>query len=203
MDGVVKEEMIRNSTRANVDVPHSEGYVTTDNTGMQLWYDTFGDRSNPKVLLIHGNEAQAISWRANFYEPLVNAGYCVVRFDCRDNGLSQKFGMPKGFDPQKWTPDQESPYPLTDMADDAIGLLEKLDIDAAHIVGHSMGGMIAQLVVIRRPDLAISLTLLATSPSHSFDSTYQSPETLNRFMTMGEKVRKIAMAVMFRHFHAI
>ena len=65
-DGIVKEETILNSITGNVDLSHTEGYVTTENTGMQLWYDIFGDSSDPKVLLIHGNEAQAISWRSSF-----------------------------------------------------------------------------------------------------------------------------------------
>ena len=152
-DGVIKEETELNNTTGKVDLPHTEGYVTTDNTGMQLWYDIFGDMDNPKVLLIHGNEAQAVSWMPHFYELLVNAGYCVMRFDHRGNGLSENFNKPKGVKPGKWTPDQAPPYTLVDMAGDAIGLLEKLDIEAAHVTGHSMGGMIAQLVAIRRPDM--------------------------------------------------
>ena len=122
---------------------HKEGYITTDTTGMQRWYDIFSDMGNQKVLLIHGTDAQAVSWMPHFYEPLVNAGYCVIRFDQRGNGLSENFGKPKGFKPGKWTPDHAPPYTLEDMADDAIGLLEKLNVDSAHIVGQSMGGMIA------------------------------------------------------------
>ena len=64
---MIKEETVLNNTTGKVDLPHTEGYVTTDNTGMQLWYDIFGDMDNPKVLLIHGNEAQAISWMPHFF----------------------------------------------------------------------------------------------------------------------------------------
>jgi hypothetical protein len=91
-DSIIKEEIVLNNTTGEIDLPHIEGYITTENTGMQLWYDIFGDLSDPNVLLIHGADAQAISWRPHFYEPLVNAGFCVIRFDCRDNGLSEKFG---------------------------------------------------------------------------------------------------------------
>ena len=132
----------------------------------------------------------------HFYEPLVDAGYCVIRFDHRSNGLSQNFGKPKGFKPGKWTPEQAPPYPLVDLADDTIGLLEKLDIKTAHVVGHSMGGMIAQLVAIRRPDMVRTLTLLATSPSHTFDQTYQPPEIIESMMSLGEMVKKMAMPSM-------
>jgi pimeloyl-ACP methyl ester carboxylesterase len=142
-DGIIKEETVFNNTTGKADMQHTEGYITTDTTGMQLWYDIFGNMDNPKVLLIHGPDAQAISYMPHFYEPMVNAGYCVIRFDQRGNGLSKNFGKPKGFKPGKWTPEQEPPYTLEDMVDDVIGLLEKLDIEAAHVAGHSMGGMIA------------------------------------------------------------
>jgi pimeloyl-ACP methyl ester carboxylesterase len=193
-DGVTKQETVLNNTTGKVDLPHTEGYVTTDNTGMRLWYDVYGDIKRPKVLLIHGNECQAVSWMPHFYEPLVNAGYCVVRFDQRDNGLSENFGKPKGFQPGKWTPEQSPPYPLSDMAADAIGLLEKLNIEAAHVVGQSMGGMIAQLVAISRPDLVQTLVLLATSPSHTFDKTYQPLEVLDFFQRdIAERVKRMAL----------
>jgi pimeloyl-ACP methyl ester carboxylesterase len=181
-DGVIREEIILNSTTGEVDMRHTEGYITTDTTGMQLWYDIFGDIDNPKVLLIHGTDSQAVSWMPNFYEPLVNAGYCVIRFDQRGNGLSENFGKPKGFNPKKWTPEQAPPYTLVDLADDAIALLEKLDIETANVVGWSMGGMVAQMVAIRRPDIVSTLTLIATTPSHPFDETYQSPEILAFYM---------------------
>ena len=180
-DGIIAERAVLNSTTGEVDIPYAEGYITTDTTGLQLWYDVLGDRDNPKALLIHGNEAQAVSWMPHFYEPLVNAGFCVIRFDQRGNGLSENIDTPKGFKPGKWTPEQAPPYTLEDMADDAIGLLEKLSIETVHIVGHSMGGLIAQLIAIHRPDMVKTLTLLASSPSHAFDDTYQSRQTLAFF----------------------
>ena len=161
---------------------HTEGYITTDTTGMQLWYDIFGDMDNLKVLLMHGTEVQAVGWMPHFYEPLVNAGYCVIRYDHRDNSLSEYFGKPKGFKPKTWTPEQAPPYTFEDIADDAIELLEKLDVENAHLVGHSMSGMVAQLVAIRRPEMVRTLTLLGKAPSHSRNETYQSPETMEFFV---------------------
>jgi len=199
-DGVFNQERVLNSITGKVDMQHTEGYITIDTTGMQLWYDIFGDIDNPKVLLIHGTDAQAVSWMPHFYEPLVNAGFCVIRFDHRGNGLSQNFGKPKGFKPKKWTPEQEPPYTLVDMADDVIGLLEKLDIESAHVVGHSMGGMVAQLVAIHRPDMVRTLTLVATAPSHPFDETYQSHETLEFYMKdlagIAGIIKKMAIPIM-------
>jgi proline iminopeptidase len=197
-DGVVKKETILNNTTGKEDLQHTEGYVTVDTTGMQLWYDTFGDKNDPKVLLIHGNEAQAISWLPHFYEPLVNAGYFVIRYDCRDNGLSEKFGKPKGFKPKKWTPEQAPPYTLEDDASDVIGLLKKLEVDSAHFVGWSQGGMIAQLVAIQRPDMVKTLTLLATMPSNPFDQTFQPVEVQEFFQNdLAPMVKRMAVTGMF------
>jgi len=198
-DGVINEETVLNSTTGEVDMKRTEGYVTTDTTGMQLWYDIFGDMDNPKVLLIHGSDGQAVSWRPHFYEPLINAGYCVIRFDCRDNGLSERFGKPKGFKPREWTPGQAAPYTLEDMADDAIGLLDKLKVETAHVVGHSQGGTIAQVIAIHRPDMVKSLALLATTPSNTFDDTYGSPDP-DLTMRFGESYIKMAKASMFMPF---
>ena len=84
------------------------------------------------------------------------------------------------------------------MADDAIGLLEKLDIESAHVVGHSMGGMIAQIVAIGHPDMVKTLTLLATSPSHSFDRNYQSPQTLEFFeKELAGMIKKMVLPSIF------
>lgn len=189
-DGVIKEDTVLNNMTGKVDLPHTEGYITTDNTGIQLWYDIFGSMNNPKVLLIHGTDAQGISWRPHLYEQIVNAGYCVIRYDGRDCGLSERFGRPKGFKPGEWTPEQAPPYTLDDMADDAIGLLEKLNVKKAHVVGHSQGGMIAQAVAINRPGLVISLSLLSTSPSNTFDETYGIPDQdlLDDFIVLSKKL---------------
>ena len=143
---------------------------------IEIEYDDAGPRNAPVVLLIMGLGAQLVRWPQELVDSLVARGYRVIRFDNRDVGLSTKFddrGMPSIV----WTAMQARigrtpmlPYTLTDMADDAVGLLDSLGIDAAHIVGASMGGMIAQLVAARHPARTLSLTSIMSTtgrPAHS------------------------------------
>jgi len=138
--------------------------------GISIECETFGDRSNPSILLIMGLATQMIAWPETFCSMLVQRGFHVVRFDNRDVGLSQKFdGFPTpgrtlgllrdllGLKPRRIA------YRLEDMADDAIGVLDALDIDTAHIVGASMGGMIAQIVAARHAPRVLSLTSIMSS----------------------------------------
>ena len=125
----------------------SEGKVRAN--GIDIWYETFGDPRLPTVLLIAGAFSQALLWAPEFCQGLVDGGRHVVWYDNRDIGLSE------------W---MDEPYTLEDMADDAVGLLDALGIDAAHMVGASMGGMIAQLVATRYPERTLSLTSIMSSP---------------------------------------
>lgn len=131
--------------------------------GIQMEYDTFGDRSFPALLLIAGNGAQLIFWEAEFCELLAKAGLFVIRFDNRDTGLSTKFdeaGVPDIMAAIKASMEGKyvaAAYSLDDMADDCVGLLDTLHIEKAHICGASMGGMIAQVVAYRHPQRVLSL----------------------------------------------
>lgn len=130
---------------------------------VSIEYETFGNPSSPAILLIIGLGSQLIYWDEEFCRRLAEAGRCVIRFDNRDAGLSTKFedaGVPDIADVigrlmsgQKVTP----PYTIEDMADDAVGLLDALKIEKAHICGMSMGGMIAQSFAIRHPGRVLSL----------------------------------------------
>lgn len=118
--------------------------------GIRLWYRDEGSRTGDPILLIMGLSSQLIAWPQAFVDNLVDRGYRVIRFDNRDCGLSDKI--------------EESPagsllpaYYLRDMADDTVGLLDHLGIQSAHIVGASMGGMIAQLVAINHEPRVRSL----------------------------------------------
>jgi len=131
---------------------------------ISIEYETFGDPSSPPILLIIGLGAQLIYWDEEFCGQLAETGLYVIRFDNRDAGLSTKFdeaGVPDVMDiirklmsGQKVTP----PYTIEDMAADAVGLLDALKIDKAHICGMSMGGMIAQSLAIHYPQRVLSLT---------------------------------------------
>jgi pimeloyl-ACP methyl ester carboxylesterase len=132
--------------------------------GLQLEYETLGDPANPAILLIMGLGWQMVMWPQEFCEGLARAGFYVIRYDNRDVGLSTKLDglgkvrlMRAGMRATLGLP-VEAPYSLDDMADDAAALLDALGIAAAHLVGVSMGGMIAQLAALRHPDKVLSLT---------------------------------------------
>ena len=117
--------------------------------GIQIEYDTFGDPSSPPLLLIMGAGAQMIMWDEVLCDLFAKQGLYVIRFDNRDVGLSSKF--------------DDIPYTLDDMADDAVGLLDALGIEKAHILGASLGGMIAQTIAIRHPSRVWSLISMVST----------------------------------------
>ncbi|WP_162184873.1 alpha/beta fold hydrolase [Allokutzneria albata] len=120
--------------------------------GITLWCEDFGDPADPAVLLVMGLGAQGTSWNESFCSALVEGGRYVVRFDNRDTGRSDSVDF------------TTSPYTMTDLAADAIGLLDALGIGAAHVVGTSMGGMIGQEMAIEHPTRVLSLTSWMSSP---------------------------------------
>ena len=138
--------------------------------GLDIEVEEFGDPADPPLLLIMGLGAQMIVWPEELCRQLADAGHHVVRFDNRDVGLSTWFdgaGVPDMeavFEDAVAGRPVESPYSLSDMADDAVGVLDALGIDSAHIVGASMGGMIAQQVAIRYPDRTRSLCSIMSMP---------------------------------------
>jgi len=151
--------------------------------GIQIEYETFGDRSSPALLFIAGNGAQTIFWDAEFCELLVKNGCFVIRFDNRDAGLSTKFeaaGIPDFMAAVKAAmagKPVDSAYALNDMADDAVGLLDALGIEKAHICGASMGGMIAQVVACRHPKRVLSLTSIMSTTGNP-ELPQAKPETI-------------------------
>jgi len=127
--------------------------------GITIEYDTFGNAADPAVLLIMGLGAQMITWDEGLCQAIADRGYHVIRFDNRDVGLSEKIeGGPQPNVLAAMTGDTSSAsYTLSDMAADAAALLTELGIDKAHIVGASMGGMIAQTLAIEHPDRVLTL----------------------------------------------
>ncbi|WP_422022540.1 alpha/beta fold hydrolase [Pyruvatibacter mobilis] len=137
--------------------------------GLSIEYETFGDRANPALLLIMGVGCQLIMWPEDLCQGLADKGFFVIRYDNRDIGLTTKMddaGAPDimaALTAQLSGEPVKAPYSLDDMADDAAALLKTLGIDRAHIVGASMGGMIAQLVAIRHPEVTKSLTSIMST----------------------------------------
>ncbi len=141
--------------------------------GIEIHYEDHGDPADPPILLIMGFGAQLTLWPDEFVEALVGRGFRVIRYDNRDIGLSHKFdgvkapGLIKltllgklGFTPKV-------PYMLADMADDGAGLLDALGIERAHVVGASMGGMIAQHVAARHADKCLSMTSIMSTTGNA------------------------------------
>ena len=132
--------------------------------GIQIEYDTFGDDTSPPVLLIMGLGVQMTLWDPAFCQAIADAGYYVIRFDNRDIGLSTWFddaGTIELADLLGGT--AVAPYSLADMAADAAGLLDALGFQSAHIVGASMGGMIAQTFAIEFPEKTRTLTSIMST----------------------------------------
>ncbi|MGA8679152.1 MAG: alpha/beta fold hydrolase [Acidimicrobiales bacterium] len=137
---------------------------TTQANGITISYETFGELTDPPLLLIMGLGAQMIAWPDELCDLLVGGGYFVVRFDNRDAGLSTHLAELDAPSPVAVLARRSRPpYTVDDMADDAAGLLQALRIDSAHVVGASMGGFIAQAVALRHRKRVRSLSLIMTS----------------------------------------
>jgi pimeloyl-ACP methyl ester carboxylesterase len=155
---------------------------------IELEYETFGSPDDPAMLLIMGFTAQMTDWPSEFCQQLADSGRYVIRFDNRDCGLSTKLDgqlidpMPVMMAALSEGEVPPVPYTLSDMASDAIGLLDALGIDRAHIVGASMGGMIAQHVAIEHPGRVISLTSIMSTPGEPEVGT-PSPEAIAALLT--------------------
>jgi pimeloyl-ACP methyl ester carboxylesterase len=137
--------------------------------GIEIAYETFGDLNDPALMLIMGLGYQMVFWDEEFCNQLADRRFRVIRFDNRDSGLStwlDDAGVPdiqalKQLMAQRKT--AHAPYALLDMADDAVGLLDALEIESAHIVGRSMGGMIGQMMAIHHSDRVRTLTIMMSS----------------------------------------
>jgi pimeloyl-ACP methyl ester carboxylesterase len=133
--------------------------------GLELEYDTFGNARHPPLVLITGFAQQLLSWDEGFCEQLARRGFLVVRFDNRDIGLSSKLeSAPAPNISAIFRGDTSTrAYSIEDMADDAAGLLDALGFSAAHVVGISMGGMIAQSLSLRHEGRVLTLTSIMST----------------------------------------
>ena len=128
---------------------------TTMSGPVEIWYEDMSPPDEPRgtVLLIMGLGVTAMGWPPHVYEPLLEAGYRVIRYDNR--GLGRSDWMPA------WSP--KRPYTLEDMAEDGIAVLDECRVDRAHVVGISMGGMIGQRLAVSHADRVESLTSIASA----------------------------------------
>ena len=171
--------------------------TTVEANNINIWYEEFGDKSNETILLIMGANANCMQWDQKFIDRLVANKFHVVRFDNRDVGKSTWFGREPTFNkflkllPNfllrmivnsvfglavdekgrfKFSESSPTQYDLSDMAKDAVSLMDTLKIDKAHIIGASMGGMITQIIALDYPERVLSITPIMTSPGIQNDS---------------------------------
>jgi pimeloyl-ACP methyl ester carboxylesterase len=128
------------------------GERTIRTNGIEIWAEDFGHPSDPAILLVMGAGGQAILWPDEFVASLWEAGHRVIRYDNRDTGQSTCLDF------------ASSPYTLSDMARDAVGVLDALGIERAHVVGASMGGMIGQTLALEHGSRVRTLTSIMSSP---------------------------------------
>lgn len=127
----------------------------TDSDEVAIYYETTGDPSGEPLVLISGTGGQMIGWRPEFCALLAEAGFFVIRLDNRDTGLSQRFGGVE---------DLDGGYELSDLALDVLRVLDAVGVERAHLFGHSMGGMVAQILALDHAERVKTMALLGTLP---------------------------------------
>jgi pimeloyl-ACP methyl ester carboxylesterase len=166
-----------------------------DTNGIQIEYETFGEPESPALLLIIGLSGQLTAWDEKLCEQLAQQGHYVIRFDNRDIGLSSKIeeaGVPdimKTIEAQMKGETINPPYTIEDMADDAVGLLDALGIEKAHICGMSMGGMIAQTIAINYPKRVLSLISIYSRTGDP-EEPQPKPEAMEFLLTPSPEERE-------------
>lgn len=168
---------------------------TAPSNGLTLFYESFGNESDPALLLVMGLGAQMLLWEESFCRKLAGNGFRVIRYDNRDVGLSSKIeGGPTPDIGKAMTGDTSSAsYTLWDMADDAVGLLGSLGIDKAHIVGASMGGMIVQAMAIKHPERVLTMTSIMSTTGNR-EVGQSTPEAMGALLSPPPANREEAIA---------
>ncbi|MGZ6744670.1 MAG: alpha/beta fold hydrolase [Nocardioides sp.] len=152
--------------RESSDVPVSEELLAPLPSGIELCYQTFGDPADRPLLLVMGLGGPMTWWDPEMCRMLARRGFYVMRYDNRDTGRSTRVGtrvsraaLVRAFAGTR----VRAPYSISDMAGDAFGLLDHLGLEAAHVVGVSMGGMIVQTMAIERPARVLSMTSIMST----------------------------------------
>ncbi len=154
-----------------------------NNGKVKIWYEVFKPAQQPRgtILLIMGHSATSLRWQ-DFHVPFIKAGYQVIRFDNRGTGMSD------------WIKDwnKNNPYTIEDMAQDALTVMDALKVDTAHLIGASMGGMIAQQLAIKHQNRVASLTSIMSSGYLEDPAlTVITPELMNQIITISLRYRLI------------
>jgi pimeloyl-ACP methyl ester carboxylesterase len=172
----------------------------TRNKGVEIYYETHGERHGRPLVLVMGLGAQLIHWPEPFLERLVASGHFVVTFDNRDVGFSTSFAAAGKVDFRAFLEARARgepyrlPYLMTEMADDVLVLMDALELRSAHLVGMSMGGRVAQLVAIAQPERVRSLTsIMSTTGGPNLPQTH--PEVTARLFAPpakdpGERIQR-------------
>ncbi len=169
-----------------------------ENDSVKIWYESIDPPGSVKgtILIIMGITNDAFAWPGYFIEPLVEAGYRVVRYDHRGTGMSD------------WLDDwnEDNPYNLDDMSDDGFAILDELEVRSVHIIGVSMGGMIAQNMAINHPERILSLTSIMSSgyiedpelPSINMSTLYDLALIGIKYLLIGGEANLIKMSLSAR-----
>jgi pimeloyl-ACP methyl ester carboxylesterase len=160
-------------------------------SGIDICYETFGDADDPAILLVMGLGGPMGWWSDDFCQRLAARGYLVVRYDNRDTGRSTKLRqhpVSKVDVVRAFAGLATAPYGIGDLADDAFGLLDHLDIERVHLVGVSMGGMIVQTMAIADPERALSMTsIMSTTGSRRVG--WQHPRVIPALLASAGRTR--------------
>jgi pimeloyl-ACP methyl ester carboxylesterase len=165
--------------------------------GVQIAYETFGDRDHRPLIMVMGLGASMLMWHPDLCAMLAGRGFFVIRFDNRDVGRSTHLhdARPPDLMGALMRGDVSSAsYSLDDMAQDAFGLLDALDLPAAHVLGASLGGMIAQVMAARHPERVLSLTSIMSTPAPAL--TNPTPAAAAVLMQQPAATREEAIARM-------
>jgi pimeloyl-ACP methyl ester carboxylesterase len=170
---------------------------------IELCYETFGDPSDPTALLVMGLATQMLGWPEEFCERMAGSGFHVVRFDNRDVGRSTHLkGRPPTARELLTRSSKPAVYRLSDMAADAAGLLRELDLAPAHVIGASMGGMIAQTMAARHASSVLSLVSIMSTTGNRWKGQ-PSPLLYPMFLRRPAEGREQAIERTMKVFRAI
>ena len=179
--------------------------TTTTPSGIEIYYETVGSPTDPPVLLVMGYGSQLIAWPRAFSEALAAGGRFVVEFDNRDSGLSSKLddlevdmgalvAAAEAAEAERVL--EIAAYTLSDLANDCVAILDQLGIDRAHVLGVSMGAMIAQQMAIDHPERLLTLTSMSSTTGEP-EYGASTPEAIEALLkpSPSESVRRPSLSV--------